>query len=93
MGCYICILIQVASSSATWNQPTQKSVFKLFEKRVPYDYHYAECNAENHGDVAAHFAVNQARTGSCYYYFRKFRKDSAITNRFYGDTPYDGRFS
>lgn len=26
-----------------------------------------------------------------YYYFRKFNPDSKITNRFYGDTEYDGR--
>jgi ribosomal-protein-alanine N-acetyltransferase len=71
----------------------QKSGFRLFEKRVPYDYHYSKCNVEDFNAVSDHFAYKQSETGSCYYYFRKFNKNSRITSQFYGDTKYDGRFS
>ena len=71
----------------------QKSGFKLFEKRVAYDYYYSKVNVEDFNAVGEYFAVNQSRAGSNYYYFRKFNKNSKTTCRFYGDTTYDGRFS
>jgi len=71
----------------------QRSGFRLFEKRVPYDYHYSTCNAEDHGEVQEHFAAKQAEIGSCYYYFRKYNKNSQTAYRFYGDARYEGRFS
>jgi len=71
----------------------QKSGFKLFEKRVPYDYFYRTCGDEDHEAVGKHFAVNQAGVGGNYYYFRKFNKNSKTKCRFYGDTAYNGRFS
>jgi ribosomal-protein-alanine N-acetyltransferase len=71
----------------------QKSGFKLFEKRIPYDYYYRECDDSDFNAVGEHLSTKQAEIGSCYYYFRKFNKRSKITNRFYGDTKYEGRFS
>jgi len=72
----------------------QKSGFKLFEKRYPYDYFYSKYNVENFDEVKKYFEEMQTR-GYCdgYYYFRKFNKYSKIKSRFYGDTKYDGRFS
>ena len=71
----------------------QKSGFKLFEKRVVYDYYYSKVNVEDFTAVGEYFAANQSQAGSNYYYFRKFNKNSKTTCRFYGDTTYDGRFS
>lgn len=71
----------------------QKSGFKLFEKRVPYDYYYRQCNDEDFHAVDNHFSQKQSQIGSCYYYFRKFNKNSKLLHRFYGDTQYNGRFS
>jgi len=88
---YISVVMDVDNPASF--RTAQKSGFKLFEKRVPYDYHYSSTNVENFNEVAGYFANNQSTTGSCYYYFRKFRKDSKITTRYYGDTPYNGRFS
>lgn len=72
----------------------QKSGFKLFEKRYPYDYFYSECDVENFDEVNKYFKYLQSR-GYCdgYYYFRKFNKNSKIKSQFYGDTEYEGRFS
>jgi len=88
---YVSVVMDVDNPASF--RTAQKSGFKLFEKRVPYDYHYSTVNAEDFNGVGEYFANNQSRTGSCYYYFRKFRKDSKITSRYYGDTTYDGRFS
>lgn len=71
----------------------QKSGFRLFEKRVAYDYFYSKCNVEDFNAVGEYFTVNQSQAGSNYYYFRKFNKNSKTVCRFYGDTVYDGRFS
>jgi len=71
----------------------QKSGFRLFEKRVPYDYHYSDCDAGDFHAIGEHFCKKQSAVGSCYYYFRKFNQNSGTTSRFYGDTVYDGRFS
>lgn len=60
---------------------------------MPYDYHYSQYDVENFEEVRAHFAHNQAQTGSCYYYFRKFNRNSRTAAQFYGDVVYDGRFS
>jgi ribosomal-protein-alanine N-acetyltransferase len=71
----------------------QKSGFRLFEKRVPYDYHYSKCNVENFSEVSEHFNIKQSQIGSSYYYFRKFSTKTNIKAQFYGDTKYDGRHS
>jgi [ribosomal protein S5]-alanine N-acetyltransferase len=71
----------------------QKSGFKLFEKRVPYDYFYSTCNVENFDEVAEHFKINQAQVGSCYYYFRKYNPHTSKKEQYYGDTVYTGRFA
>lgn len=71
----------------------QKSGFKLFEKRFPYDYHYSNCNVENYAEVGRHFEEKQKQIGTCYYYFRKYNKNTGRVHLFYGDTEYDGRFS
>ena len=88
---YISVVMDVDNPASF--RTAQKSGFKLFEKRVPYDYYYSTHNAEDFTGVGDYFTNNQSTTGSCYYYFRKFRKDSNITSRYYGDTTYDGRFS
>jgi len=88
---YISIVMDVDNPASF--RTAQKSGFKLFEKRIPYDYHYRKCNDEDFDAVGNHFIIKQNETGSCYYYFRKFNKNSKITNRYYGDTKYDGRFS
>ena len=71
----------------------QKSGFRLFEKRVPYDYHYSRVDVEKPDEVDAYFAKNQAEVGPNYYYFRKYHPDDQGAAKFYGDTVYDGRFS
>ena len=71
----------------------QKSGFKLFEKRVAYDYYYSKVNVEDFNAVNEYFTVNQSQAGSNYYYFRKYNKNSKTSCRFYGDTVYDGRWS
>ena len=71
----------------------QKSGFRLFEKRVAYDYYYSSCNAEDFKEVNDYFEKNQSQVGSNYYYFRKYNKDSKTTAKFYGDLTYGGRFS
>jgi [ribosomal protein S5]-alanine N-acetyltransferase len=88
---YLAVVMDVDNPASF--RTAQKSGFRLFEKRVPYDYHYSKCNVENFKEVDEHFTRNQVKTGSCYYYFRKFNKNSIITSRFYGDIEYDGRFS
>jgi len=88
---YISVVMDVDNPASF--RTAQKSGFKLFEKRVPYDYHYSTINVEKLNEVGEYFANNQSTTGSCYYYFRKFNKNSKITSRYYGDTVYDGRFS
>lgn len=70
----------------------QKSGFKLFEKRVPFDYHYSRCNPEDPEAVAAVFAKNQAKIGSAYYYFRKYHP-ADCGEQYYGDVAYTGRFA
>ena len=71
----------------------QNSGFRLFEKRVPYDYHYSRVNAEDHGAVGQYFAEKQVQLGSAYYYFRKYSPRDSKPDRFYGDIPYTGRFA
>ncbi len=88
---FICAVMDTDNHASF--QTAQKCGFKLFEKRVPYDYHYSDCNAENFNEVNEYLTDKQNQLGSCYYYFRKFNKGSKITSRFYGDTKYDGRFS
>lgn len=88
---YISVVMDVDNPASF--RTAQKSGFKLFEKRVPYDYYYSQCNVENFNAINGYFATKQSETGSCYYYFRKFNKNSKISSRFYGDTKYDGRFS
>ena len=88
---YISVVMDVDNPASF--RTAQKSGFRLFEKRVPYDYFYSECNVEDFQAVSEYFAGKQSGIGSCYYYFRKFNKNSVITSRFYGDTKYDGRFS
>lgn len=88
---YISVCMDVDNPASF--RTAQKSGFRLFEKRVPYDYHYSDCNVEDYDEVGKHFAKKQSETGSCYYYFRKFNKHSKITAQFYGDTKYEGRFS
>jgi ribosomal-protein-alanine N-acetyltransferase len=63
----------------------QKSGFKLFEKRVPYDYYWSKCNVENFAEVDKYFEANQSQPGPNYYYFRKFNKNSKTKFRFFGD--------
>lgn len=88
---YLSVVMDVDNPASF--RTAQKSGFRLFEKRVPYDYHYSKCNVEDFIAVRDNFFNNQNETGSCYYYFRKFNKNSKITSCFYGDTKYDGRFS
>ncbi len=88
---YISVVMDVDNPASF--RTAQKSGFKLFEKRIPYDYHYSKCDVEDFTAVSEHFIKKQSETGSCYYYFRKFNKNSPIVSRFYGDTKYDGRFS
>ena len=88
---YICAVMDVDNPASF--RTAQKSGFKLFEKRIPYDYYYSKCGVEDFDAVSEHFAKKQCEVGSCYYYFRKFNKNSKITCRFYGDTKYDGRFA
>lgn len=52
----------------------KKSGFRLFEKRVQYDYHYSDYNVEDFNEVGKYFTKKQSETGSSYYYFRKFNK-------------------
>ena len=88
---YMAVVMDVDNPASF--RTAQKSGFRLFEKRVPYDYHYSTANVNDHGEVHAHFAAKQAETGSSYYYFRKYNKNSKTAGRFYGDTKYEGRFS
>jgi ribosomal-protein-alanine N-acetyltransferase len=88
---YISVCMDVDNPASF--RTAQKSGFRLFERRVPYDYHYSACNVEDFNEVGKHFAKKQSETGSCYYYFRKFNKHSKTAARFYGDTKYEGRFS
>jgi len=88
---YISVVMDVDNPASF--RTAQKSGFQLFEKRVPYDYHYSRCKVDDFIAVGEHFAEKQNKIGSCYYYFRKFNKNSKITSRFYGDTEYNGRFS
>lgn len=88
---YISVVMDVDNPASF--RTAQKSGFRLFEKRIPYDYHYSKCDVEDFTAVSQHFIKKQSETGSCYYYFRKFNKNSPIISRFYGDTKYDGRFS
>ncbi|MDD4494802.1 MAG: GNAT family N-acetyltransferase [Eubacteriales bacterium] len=88
---YISVVMDVDNPASF--RTAQKSGFRLFEKRFPYDYHYSKCDVNDFNDVGEHFYNKQNEIGSCYYYFRKFNKNSQITSRFYGDTKYDGRFS
>ena len=88
---YLAVVMDVDNPASF--RTAQKSGFRLFEKRVPYDYHYSQCNVESFEEVGAHFGQNQAQTGSCYYYFRKFHRNSRVAAKFYGDIVYDGRFS
>jgi len=88
---YICVVMDTDNPASF--RTAQKSGFKLFEKRVPYDYFYSRCNVEDFNAVAEYFAEKQSSIGSNYYYFRKFNKNSKTISRFYGDTTYNGRFS
>lgn len=88
---YISVVMDVDNPASF--RTAQKSGFKLFEKRIPYDYHYSKCNVEDFNAVGENFIRKQRETGSCYYYFRKFNRNSKTTSQFYGDTKYDGRFS
>lgn len=88
---YISVVMDVDNPASF--RTAQKSGFRLFEKRIPYDYHYSKCDVEDFNAVSEHFIEKQNQTGSCYYYFRKFNKKCAISSRFYGDTKYNGRFS
>ncbi len=88
---YISVVMDVDNPASF--RTAQKCGFQLFEKRVPYDYHYSKCNVEDFYEVKDYFTQKQNEPGSCYYYFRKFSKESKISSRFYGDTKYDGRFS
>lgn len=88
---YISVVMDVDNPASF--RTAQKAGFKLFEKRVPYDYHYKKCNDEDFEAVTKHFDTKQKEIGSCYYYFRKYNKNSKITCQYYGDTKYDGRFS
>lgn len=88
---YLAVVMDVDNPASF--RTAQKSGFRLFEKRIPYDYHYSNCDVEDYIAVNCHFVNKQSETGSCYYYFRKFNKNNKITSRFYGDTKYDGRFS
>lgn len=88
---YLVVVMDVDNPASF--RTAQKSGFKLFEKRVPYDYFYSKCDVKNFAAVADHFACNQAEIGSCYYYFRKYNPDMDIKEKFYGDTVYAGRFA
>jgi hypothetical protein len=70
-----------------------KSGFRLFEKRVPYDYFYSHADPNDFDEVGNYLTEKQSETGSCYYYFRKYNPISEMNLRFYGDAPYDGRFA
>ena len=88
---YISVVMDVDNPASF--RTALKCGFKLFEKRVPYDYYYKKCNDEDFTAVDNYFSEKQSQTGSCYYYFRKFNRNSKTASRFYGDTKYDGRFS
>ncbi len=88
---YISVVMDVDNPASF--RTAQKCGFQLFEKRVPYDYYYSKCNVEDFYEVKEYFTKKQNALGSCYYYFRKFNKESEVKSRFYGDTKYDGRFS
>jgi [ribosomal protein S5]-alanine N-acetyltransferase len=87
---YLVVVMDVDNPASF--RTAQKSGFKLFEKRVPYDYFYSKCDVEDFKEVKDHFKKNEQETGSCYYYFRKFNPKTKIKIQFYGDTKYDGRF-
>ena len=80
---YMCVTLDIDNIASF--RTAQKSGFKLFEKRIPYDYYWSECNVENHAEISKYFEKNQSRPGPNYYYFRKFNKNSKIKLRFFGD--------
>lgn len=88
---YLVVVMDVDNPASF--RTAQKSGFRLFEKRVPFDYFYCKCDPEDFAAVAEHFARKQAEVGSCYYYFRKYNPDMEIKEKFYGDTIYTGRFA
>lgn len=88
---YISVVMDIDNPASF--KVAQKAGFKLFEKRVPYDYHYSTVSVEDFDGVGDYFSVNQSKIGSNYYYFRKFSKNSKINSRYYGDKVYDGRFA
>jgi len=80
---YMCVVLNIDNIASF--RTAQKSGFRLFEKRVPYDYYWSKCNVENHEEVSKYFEVNQSKPGPNYYYFRKFNKNTKIKMRFFGD--------
>lgn len=88
---YLIVVMDVDNPASF--KTAQKCGFRLFEKRVPYDYHYSQIDVEKPDEVAGYFTHNQATVGSCYYYFRKYNKNAGQQLRFYGDIEYTGRFS
>jgi Acetyltransferases, including N-acetylases of ribosomal proteins len=88
---YVVVVMDVDNPASF--QTALKSGFKLFEKRVPFDYYYSDCDPRDFAAVTEHFSRKQAEVGSCYYYFRKYNPDMDIKEKFYGDTVYTGRFA
>lgn len=86
---YLVVVMDVDNPASF--RTAQKCGFKLFEKRIGYNYFFSKCNVENFDEVSKYFEMNEKQVGSCYYYFRKFNPKTI--SRFYGDTVYDGRFS
>ncbi|HBL83768.1 MAG: hypothetical protein A2Y17_08495 [Clostridiales bacterium GWF2_38_85] len=88
---YMIVLMDVDNPASF--RTAQKSGFRLSEKRVGYYYFYSKFNVENFNEVSKYFQTNQAKVGSCYYYFRKYNPKTKIKSQFYGDTQYEGIFS
>ena len=80
---YMCVTLDIDNIASF--RTAQKSGFKLFEKRIPYDYYWSKCDVENHDEISKYFENNQSHPGPNYYYFRKFNKNSKIKLRFFGD--------
>jgi len=70
-----------------------KSGFKLFEKRIGYDYFYGDIDAANYEALSKYMETKQNSNEGPYFYFRKYSPKTKITAQFYGDVKYDGRFA
>ena len=70
-----------------------KSGFKIFEKRIGYDYFYGNIDTTNYEALSKYMDKKQNEKESPYFYFRKFNPKTKITAQFYGDVKYEGRYA